>query len=194
MVHGFGPADVNPGDPMLDDLIKRSNNLCELCGDIEELSAYTIDAEHAVLVCATCSPQLVGEITDTKHWYCLQGTIWSEEPAVACVSWRMLNRLKHETWAAEALDGAFLDEAILALAQAGAASDEGPTVVDSNGATLADGDSVTLIKDLVVKGANFTAKRGTMVKNIRLGFDPSHVEGKVNKQTIMLKTCFLKRA
>ena len=181
---------------MLDDLIKRSNNLCELCGDTEGLSVYTIDAEHAVLVCATCSPQIVGEITDTNHWYCLQGTIWSEEPAVVCVSWRMLNRLKHESWAAEALDGAYLDETTLALAQAGAASDEaeGLSVVDSNGAALTDGDSVTLIKDLVVKGANFTAKRGTMVKNIRLGFDPSHVEGKVNKQTIMLKTCFLKRA
>jgi protein PhnA len=58
---------------------------------------------------------------------------------------------------------------------------------------LVEGDSVTLVKDLDVKGANFTAKRGTMVKNIRVGEDPTHIEGKVNKITIMLKTCFLKK-
>ena len=181
---------------MLDDIIKRSNNLCELCSDTEELSAYTIDAEHAVLVCSTCKPQITGEITDINHWYCLQGSIWSETPAVACLSWRMLNRLKSESWAAEALDGVYLDEAILTLARAGDSSDveEAPAVLDCNGTPLSDGDSVTLIKDLVVKGANFTAKRGTMVKNIRLGDDSTHVEGKVSKQSIMLKTCFLKRA
>jgi protein PhnA len=71
--------------------------------------------------------------------------------------------------------------------------EEGPQVVDSNGAVLMDGDSVTLIKDLDVKGANFTAKRGTLVKSIRVGDDPTHVEGRVNKMSIMLKTCFLKK-
>ena len=39
---------------------------------------------------------------------------------------------------------------------------------DSNGNLLQDGDSVTLIKDLKVEGANVTLKRGTLVKNIRL--------------------------
>jgi protein PhnA len=73
-------------------------------------------------------------------------------------------------------------------------SDERVKTVDSNGTELLEGDSVTLIKDLDVKGANFTAKRGTMVKNIHLTDNPEHIEGKVNKQSIVLKTCFLKKA
>ena len=46
--------------------------------------------------------------------------------------------------------------------------DDAPKVLDSNGNELTDGDSVTLIKDLKVKGAGLTLKRGTMVKNIRI--------------------------
>ena len=65
---------------------------------------------------------------------------------------------------------------------------------DSNGATLSAGDTVTLIKDLVVKGANFTAKRGTTVKNISLSDNPEHIEGKVNGTRIVLLTQFLKKA
>jgi protein PhnA len=41
-------------------------------------------------------------------------------------------------------------------------------VEDSNGNTLSDGDSVTVIKDLKVKGTSVTLKRGTFIKNIRL--------------------------
>ena len=52
---------------------------------------------------------------------------------------------------------------------------------------------MTLIKDLDVKGAGFTAKRGTVVKNIIVGDDPEHIEGRVNKTKIYLKTCFLKK-
>jgi protein PhnA len=184
---------------MLDILIQRSENCCELCGDSQSLSAFTLSDEAAVLVCGTCGPQLSGPMIGSKHWYCLQGSIWSEVPAVAALSWRLLNEMKAESWASEALDSVFLDDAVMALANAGQgvdlADEEGAVaVVDCNGSILSDGDAVTLIKDLVVKGANFTAKRGTMVKNIRLGFDPTHVEGRVNKLSIMLKTCFLKRA
>lgn len=45
-----------------------------------------------------------------------------------------------------------------------------------------------------MKGANFGAKRGTLVKSIRLSDDPAYVDGKVNKSVIMLKTKFLKKA
>jgi len=180
---------------MLDLLIERSDNQCELCGDHESLSPHALDEDNAVLVCGNCGPQIDGEIGDINHWYCLQGSIWSEVPAVAALSWRLLNRLKGETWAAEAIDGAFLNEAVMALARGSDGPQvDGEVVVDSNGTQLQDGDSVTLIKDLNVKGGNFTAKRGTMVKDIRLGIDPTHVEGRINKQSIMLKTCFLKRA
>lgn len=68
-------------------------------------------------------------------------------------------------------------------------------VKDSNGATLSDGDSVTLIKDLKVKGTSVTLKRGTLVKNIRLTDDEEEVECNVEKvKGLVLKTCFLKKA
>jgi protein PhnA len=68
-------------------------------------------------------------------------------------------------------------------------------VKDSNGAQLSDGDSVTLIKDLKVKGTSVTLKRGTMVKNIRLTDDAEEVECNVEKvKGLVLKTCFLKKA
>ena len=66
--------------------------------------------------------------------------------------------------------------------------------MDSHGAELKSGDSVTLIKDLDVKGAGFTAKRGTLVKDIRLADDPELIEGRVNKTVIYLRTEFLKKA
>jgi protein PhnA len=75
-----------------------------------------------------------------------------------------------------------------------ATAPSGPRTLDSNGAELSEGDSVTLIKDLDVKGTSFVAKRGTLVSRIRLTDNPEHVEGKVNGITIVLKTVFLKKA
>lgn len=77
-------------------------------------------------------------------------------------------------------------------AEAGIAMDE---VRDSNGTQLTDGDSVTLIKDLKVKGTSTTLKRGTLVKNIRLTDDPAEIECNAEKvKGLVLKTAFLKKA
>jgi protein PhnA len=66
---------------------------------------------------------------------------------------------------------------------------------DSNGAILADGDNVTLIKDLKVKGTSVTLKRGTMVKGIRLTGNPEEVDCRVEKvKGLVLRTEFLKKA
>lgn len=66
---------------------------------------------------------------------------------------------------------------------------------DSNGNQLSDGDSVTLIKDLKVKGANTTLKRGTMIKNIRLTYNPEEIECNAEKvKGLVLRTEFLKKA
>jgi alkylphosphonate utilization operon protein PhnA len=70
----------------------------------------------------------------------------------------------------------------------------GLKVIDSNGTVLTEGDTVTLIKDLEVKGANCTAKRGTVVKNITLTDDAKYVEGKVNGIRIVLVAAYLKKA
>jgi protein PhnA len=67
-------------------------------------------------------------------------------------------------------------------------------VVDSNGNELFDGDDVTVIKDLKVKGSSMVVKRGTLTRGIRLSSDdPTHVQAKVDGQTIYLKTEFLKK-
>ena len=68
-------------------------------------------------------------------------------------------------------------------------------VKDGNGNVLVDGDSVTTIKDLKVKGTSITLKRGTVVKNIRLTDDEEEIECNVEKvKGLVLKTCFLKKA
>lgn len=69
------------------------------------------------------------------------------------------------------------------------------TVRDSNGTELKDGDSVTLIKDLKVKGTSTTLKRGTLIKNIRLTGDPAEVECRAEKiKDLVLRTEFLRKA
>jgi protein PhnA len=69
------------------------------------------------------------------------------------------------------------------------------TVRDSNGAELKDGDSVTLIKDLKVKGSSAVLKRGTVIKNIRLTDDPAEIECRSDKiKGLVLRTEFLKKA
>lgn len=64
---------------------------------------------------------------------------------------------------------------------------------DSNGTELLDGDSVTVIKDLKVKGSSMVIKRGTKVKSIRLTDEPTEVDCKIDGSSIVLKTCFLKK-
>jgi len=66
-------------------------------------------------------------------------------------------------------------------------------VTDSNGNILEDGDSVTLIKDLKVKGTSTTLKRGTKVKGIRLTNNPDEVDCRIQKTQIVLRTEFLKK-
>ena len=67
-------------------------------------------------------------------------------------------------------------------------------VKDSNGNLLAEGDAVTITKDLKVKGMAQALKRGTVVKNIRLTNSPTEIEGRAGGSTMVLKTEFLKKA
>ena len=65
---------------------------------------------------------------------------------------------------------------------------------DSNGNILVNGDTITLIQDLSVKGAGFTAKRGAAMRRIRLVHDnPEHIEGKIDGQDIVLLTKYVKK-
>lgn len=183
-------------------LMNRANHACELCASTVDLRVVAVpphdDATvaHGLVVCATCAAQLDPDASlDAAHWSCLQDSAWSQEPAVQVTAWRLLSRLD-APFAAALLEQLYLPEEVLAWAQDSGVtttSTAGPTV-DSNGTALVDGDSVTLIKDLNVKGAGFTAKRGTLVRRIRLTDNPAHIEGKVNGTQIVLLTCFLKKA
>ncbi len=90
----------------------------------------------------------------------------------------------------------YLDDETRQWAEAGvlAADDDTVPTLDSNGAILHAGDTVTIIKDLDVKGTSFTAKRGTAVRNISLTDNPEHIEGRVNGTRIVLLTCYLKKS
>jgi protein PhnA len=91
----------------------------------------------------------------------------------------------------------YLDDETLAWAQADGdgQTDDAVKHLDSNGAVLSAGDTVTLIKDLNVKGANFTAKRGTAVRKISLVADnPKQIEGRVEGQQIVILTEFVKKS
>jgi protein PhnA len=66
---------------------------------------------------------------------------------------------------------------------------------DSNGALLNEGDNVSVIKDLKVKGSSTVLKRGTVIRGIHLTDDPEEIEGRTDKvKGLVLKTCFLKKA
>ncbi len=65
---------------------------------------------------------------------------------------------------------------------------------DSNGTALGEGDSVTVIKDLKVKGGASNLKRGTLIKKIHLIDDEDAIKCRVDGSTLVLKTCFLKKA
>ncbi len=183
----------------------RSESKCELCGATESLGVYEVppssntSADQCVLLCATCRDQIENpEKVDVHHWRCLNESMWSQVPAVQVMAWRMLKRLSAEGWAQDLLDTLYLDEETQAWAQATGEGESKEAAVkhrDSNGALLATGDTVTLIKDLDVKGANFTAKRGTVVRGISLVADnPEHIEARVNGQRIVILTQFVKKA
>lgn len=69
-----------------------------------------------------------------------------------------------------------------------------PKFRDANGTPLEDGDTVTLIKDLKVKGSSMVLKVGTRITGIRLVEGDHDVDCKVNGQKMMLKSCFMKKA
>lgn len=183
-------------------LEERSGSKCELCGSESSLSAYEVapsdgSAEQSILLCQTCKDQIEApETMDANHWRCLNDSMWSQVPAVQVMAYRVLNQLRGEGWPQDLLDMMYLDDETLAWAQSGIPDEEAdsPKTVDSNGTVLLEGDNVTLIKDLDVKGAGFTAKRGTQVKNIHLTDNPLHIEGKVNGTQIVLVAAFLKKA
>ena len=186
------------------DLQARSGSICELCSSSEQLEVFAVlpsdeTADQSVLICNSCADQINNpQSVDINHWRCLSDSMWSQVPAVQVMGWRMLTRLSAEGWPQELLDMLYLDEETLAWAQAtseGQTDEDAVIHKDCNGALLSAGDTVTLTKDLNVKGTSFTAKRGTAVRNISLvSSNEEHIEGRVNGTQIVILTKFVKRA
>lgn len=168
------------------DLIARAGNLCEFCGGSGGLAAASNAPAGEVLLCDLCRGETDAH---TGHWRCLEGAAWSDVPAVQLAVWRKLGALD-EAWASAARDDMVLSAEVQGWAEiVGTVNHR-----DSNGAVLAQGDTVVLIKDLPVKGAGFTAKRGTAVRGISLVLDnPAHIEGRVEGQRIVILTEFVKK-
>jgi len=182
----------------------RSNNQCELCTSTQHLSVYDVPPnaqqreEDSLLVCDTCKAQLEKrEPLDTAHWKCLLDSMWSEVPAVQVVSWRMLNRFREESWAADALEMLYFDDNQLTWAKSTGDHENSAEVdlhKDSNGALLQNGDTVVLIKSLDVKGSSVNARLGTVIKHIRLVHDNTEqIEGKIEGQTIVILTKYVRK-
>jgi protein PhnA len=188
---------------LIDDLKKRSNNSCELCGSKDNLVTFPVEpskgtAYDSALICETCKYQIENpENVDPNHWRCLNDSMWNENDAVKVLAWRMLTRLRGEGWPQDLLDMMYLEEDALKWAKStGEDEEESEKIIhkDSNGAVLQAGDSVVLIKDLKVSGGGFTAKRGTAVRRISLDHDnANHIEGRVEGQQIVILTQYVKK-
>lgn len=178
----------------------RSGSVCEISGSDENLVVYLVEPktedipENCILITKSLKEQIENkDLMNPNDWRGLSDSMWNENLPVQIVSWRMLARLKKY----DLLDMMYLDEEALEWAKAtGEDEDEEGKIVhkDSNGNILQDGDSVVLIKDLDVKGANFTAKRGAAVHNIKVVWDNAEqIEGRVDGQHIVILTQYVKK-
>lgn len=181
-------------------LKERAQSKCELCSSDSNLQTFAVapendsDSNTCVLLCEKCaSEQNDIENLDVNHWRCLNDSMWSEHAPVQVMAFRVLSYLSNEGWAQDLKEQMYMEDSVREWAEKTLSSDKAKPTVDSNGTKLQEGDTVTLIKDLDVKGAGFTAKRGTVVKKIALTDNPEHIEGRVNGTRIVLVSAYLKK-
>ncbi|RLA78545.1 MAG: PhnA domain protein [Epsilonproteobacteria bacterium] len=178
----------------------RSGGICELCGSSEGLSALEVapsdgSDEQSIYICSNCKTQIESGELDETHFNCLNDSMWSETPAVAVMSYRLLSALGRQ----DLVDMMYMEDDVRAWADAqsigGDSADSDVVHKDANGVTLAVGDTVVITKDLDVKGTTFVAKRGTAVRNIGLVPNNSElIEGRVNGVKIQILTKFIKKS
>ena len=185
-------------------LLLRSENKCELCKAVENLMPYPVPPqdgsteENTFIICGKCRAQVEKkEDLNSSHWACLSESMWSEVPAVQVVAWRILSRLRNESWAADNLDMMYLTDENLAWAKATGDHENDASVdlhKDCNGQVLQTGDTIVLIKSLDVKGSTLNAKLGTVVKNIRIvDNNTEQIEGKIEGQVIVILTKYVRK-
>ena len=179
-------------------LKERNSGLCELCNAENATHEYTVtpqnddSIDNKVALCSTCLESL--DKTDAGfHWRCLEGSIWNPQASVQALSYRILQNYKNEDWASNLMASVDLDESTIQWAMT---AFEVPDVhTDAFGNKLENGDTVVLTQQLNVKGTSFSASKGTVVKKIKLVHDNSEqIEGKINDQTIVILTKFVKKS
>ncbi|HEU0109702.1 MAG TPA: PhnA domain-containing protein [Flavisolibacter sp.] len=182
----------------------RSGNKCELCGGTDGVQLFEVqpldtrNEENCIMACAKCRAQIERkEELEGNHWKVLSEAMWSEVPGVQVVAWRMLNRLRNESWASDNLDMLYLDDDKLAWAKATGDHESDSSVdlhKDAYGAMLHSGDTVVLTKSLDVKGSSVNAKVGTVIRNIRLvENNTEQIEGRIEGQMIVILTKFVRK-
>lgn len=180
------------------ELKERNQDLCELCNTEIATQAYTVSPksdesiENQVALCSTCLKAIDGKDSGF-HWRCLEGSIWSVQPSVQALSYRILHKYKEEDWATDLINSVDFDENTIQWA---VSAFEVPDIhKDAFGNILQSGDNVVLTQALNVKGTNFTASKGTVVKKIKLVHDNyEQIEGKINDQTIVILAKFVKKS
>ncbi len=179
------------------ELKKRNQDLCELCNTEVATIEYTVSPkndesiENQVALCETCM-KAIEDTNSGFHWRCIEGSIWSPYASVQALSFRILNQYKKESWASDLISSVDLDENTIQWALS--AFEVKDVHKDAYGNILESGDNVVLTQALNVKGTNFTASKGTVVKKIKLLSDNAEqIEGKINDQVIVILTKFVKK-
>lgn len=177
-------------------LKERNQNLCELCSSENATIEYVVSPksddsiENQVSLCDRCYNSI--DKKDSFHWRCLEGSIWSQQPSVQALSYRILQNFKEEDWANDLLSSVDIDENVVQWAMS--AFEVSDVHKDTFGNILENGDNVVLTQALNVKGTNFTASKGTVVKKIKLVADNAEqIEGKINEQMIVILTKFVRK-
>jgi protein PhnA len=178
-------------------LKQRNQELCELCNTLVATDDYTVSPKNdesianQVALCQTCLSS-INKTDASFYWRYLEGSIWSTEPSVQALSYRILQNFKSEDWASNLISTIDLDETIIQWALTSLEVAE--LHKDAFGNILANGDNVVLTQALNVKGTNFTASKGEVVKKIKLVNDNAEqIEGKINDQTIVILCKFVKK-
>lgn len=182
---------------------ERADGACELCNTPGKVSAYLVPPkseetiDNQVAICNVCSDAIAYPESNAQHWRCLGDSIWNPTASIQVLSYQLLETIAPtHNWAQDIIDNAYLEDDSSQWIESWRIVNPADIIhKDCNGNILQAGDTVTLIKDLDVKGASFNAKRGTAVRNIRLVLDnPDQIEGKVNDQHIVILTQYVKKS
>lgn len=178
-------------------LKERCQGMCELCSAEEAVTAYTVSPKdddaiaNQVALCNTCHTALSAG-KNNVHWQCLAGSIYNTEPSVQALTYRILHEHSDEEWAKDIMQSVELEEQVVDWALSAFQKKEAH--LDAFGNELQSGDNVVLTQVLNVKGTNFMAPKGTVVKRIKLVPDNTEqIEGKINEQTIVILTKYVRK-